>query len=213
MYENKTHKRRNVFMSIFNLFKDKKPEEPKSKVSPSNDYDENLPFFIDTPTDENLQDTEPSVHSEIIQNENDENNKVENTEDGKKTYDREGYRKRTVSVRFRMTPEEKEKLDAAYKASGAKNLQEYLLAAALNGPILPKGTIEQYESIMSKQEEILRQVSGMANNINQLAKYANTKKQAGNLSDLKIIVGEMRNLYNTSAISNIKAIKKYMKVR
>ena len=66
---------------------------------------------------------------------------------------------------------------------------------------------------MEKQEEILRQVSGMANNINQLAKYANTKKQAGDLSDLKIIVDEMRNLYNTSAISTIKAIKKYMKVR
>lgn len=200
-------------MPIFNLFKNKKPQEATSKVPPSNDYDENLPFFIDESTEENLPDTDIPVQTETNEIENDEKNANDSTEDSKKTYDREQYRKRTVSVRFRMTPEEKEKLDAAYKASGAKNQQEYLLAAALNGPILPKGTIEQYVKIMEKQEEILRQVSGMANNINQLAKYANTKKQAGDLSDLKIIVDEMRNLYNTSAISTINAIKKYMKVR
>lgn len=198
-------------MPIFNLFKNKKTEEPAHKIPISNDYDENLPFFVDDPIEDNSSDTDNLVSNETVIKEDYDKNATDTTE--KKKYDREQYRKRTVSVRFRMTPEEKEKLDAAYKASGAKNLQEYLLASALNGPIIPKSHIQQYQAILERENEILKQVHGMANNVNQLAKYANTKKEAGDLSDLKNIVDEMRKLYSTSALSTAKAVSKYTKVR
>lgn len=87
------------------------------------------------------------------------------------------------------------------------------MASALNGPIIPKSHIQQYQAILERENEILKQVHGMANNVNQLAKYANTKKEAGDLSDLKNIVDEMRKLYSTSALSTAKAVSKYTKVR
>jgi len=81
---------------------------------------------------------------------------------------KESDKKRTRDhyITFRVTEQEREKIDRRMAQAGIKNRQAYLLRMAMDGQIVRIET----EGV----KEMVRLLSNATNNINQIAKRANT---------------------------------------
>lgn len=81
-------------------------------------------------------------------------------------------RKRPIEIKFRLSQQEFAVLQEQLKSTGlSRNM--YLVRLISNVPILPQNQLEQLNEELVKQN---RQLRGIANNINQLAKIANANK-------------------------------------
>jgi hypothetical protein len=108
--------------------------------------------------------------------------------------------KRNITIKIRLTEEEKEILEQRMRYAGLKNREAYLRKAALKGYILRLDT--------SDLREALRLLSNATSNINQVAKVANETRSIyiGDVIQLQEEVGNMR-----SQMSDV--MKTFMEVR
>lgn len=100
-------------------------------------------------------------------------------------------RKRPIEIKFRVSEQELEMLQKQIKDNGM-NRNEYLVRLISNAPILPKEELKKINQEFVAQNQQLR---GIATNINQLAKIANTNKDIYAMTQLDfaiIQVGVMR---------------------
>ena len=81
-------------------------------------------------------------------------------------------RKREYQVKFRMNKEEYERLQENVIASG--QTQQSFINNALAGVIIaPREEIDVLKNINKNFDDLLRQIRGMATNVNQMAHIAN----------------------------------------
>ena len=81
-------------------------------------------------------------------------------------------RKRPIEIKFRVSEQELEMLKQQLKDSGM-NRNEYMIRLISNAPVLPKEELK----CMNKEFVVYnQQLRGIATNVNQLAKIANTNK-------------------------------------
>jgi len=90
--------------------------------------------------------------------------------------------KLTEILKFRCTESEKELIKFKAEQSNYFRVSDYLRKQAVNGKVL-KLNDDWYVNVM-------RQVSGMANNLNQIARHVNDTKTVyqSDMSDLKMIL-------------------------
>lgn len=89
-------------------------------------------------------------------------------------------RKRNHTITFRMTTAEYELLK--YKVALANiSEQSYIINSITNSKISSSDDLEELKNISSQYNDLLRQLKGIANNINQIAKAANTAIKSGQL--------------------------------
>ena len=74
--------------------------------------------------------------------------------------------KRNINIGFRVTSEEKEMIQKRMEQVGIRNLRAYLLKMAVNGYVVNLD--------LSEVNECSRLLRTVSNNMNQIAKYANT---------------------------------------
>ena len=74
--------------------------------------------------------------------------------------------KRNINIGFRVTAEEKEMIQKRMDQVGIRNLRAYLLKMAVNGYVINLD--------LSEVNECSRLLRTVSNNVNQIAKYANT---------------------------------------
>lgn len=79
-------------------------------------------------------------------------------------------RKRPIEIKFRVSEKELKMLQEQLEVSGL-NRNEYLVRLICNVPILPKAELALINKELNTHSQQLR---GMATNINQIAKIANT---------------------------------------
>lgn len=81
-------------------------------------------------------------------------------------------RKREYQVKFRMNQEEYERLQENVIASG--QTQQSFIINTLSGVIIaPREEIDVLKNINKNFDDLLRQIRGMATNVNQMAHLAN----------------------------------------
>lgn len=73
---------------------------------------------------------------------------------------------RTITMRFRASPEEKEFIEKKAEFSGCKNVSSYLRKIAITGMIISYSA-EEFKSLR-------RDIAGIKNNINQIAVRVNS---------------------------------------
>ena len=93
-------------------------------------------------------------------------------------------RKRPIEIKFRVSEQELEMLQKQIK-DNVMNRNEYLVRLISNVPILPKEEFKQINQEFVTQNQQLR---GIATNINQLAKIANTKKDIYAMTELDFAI-------------------------
>lgn len=74
--------------------------------------------------------------------------------------------KRNINMGFRVTPEEQELIRKRMKQTGIANLRAYLLKMAVDGYVINLD--------LSEVSECTRLLRNVSNNINQIARHANT---------------------------------------
>ena len=79
-------------------------------------------------------------------------------------------RKRPIEIKFRVSPEELKILQKQLQFTGM-NRNEYLVRLITNVPVLPIAELAMINKELNTQSQQLR---GMATNVNQIAKIANT---------------------------------------
>ena len=93
--------------------------------------------------------------------------------------------KRSEIFTIKCTPMEKHSIKGKAKISGTKPA-EYIRECAINGTIKPRLTFEEVKHI--------RVLAGMANNLNQLAKSANTYGYYHVATDANHLMNEVDNI-------------------
>ena len=81
-------------------------------------------------------------------------------------------RKREYQVKFRMNKEEYERLQENVIASG-QTQQSFIINALAGVIIAPREEIDVLKNINKNFDDLLRQIRGMATNVNQMAHIAN----------------------------------------
>ena len=81
-------------------------------------------------------------------------------------------RKREYNVKFRLNQEEYERLLEKVTASG-QTLQSFIINALAGVVIAPREEIDVLKNINKNFDDLLRQIRGMATNVNQMAHIAN----------------------------------------
>ena len=81
-------------------------------------------------------------------------------------------RNRDIQIKFRMNEEEYQSLQKKIKESG-QTQQSFIVNALAGAMIAPKEEIDVLKNLNIKFAEIIRQVKGMATNVNQMAHVAN----------------------------------------
>ena len=94
--------------------------------------------------------------------------------------------KRNITIKIRLTDEEKEILSQRMRCAGVQNREAFLRKMVFNGYVLRLD--------MSEVRETLRLLANATNNINQLAKRANENRSiyASDIIKLREEVGNMR---------------------
>ena len=82
--------------------------------------------------------------------------------------------KREYQVKFRMNKEEYEILKEKLEASG-QTQQSFLINSIGSGIIVSKEEIEELRKLNRQFEDLIRQIKGMATNVNQMAYVANAR--------------------------------------
>ena len=95
-------------------------------------------------------------------------------------------RTRTIPQLFYLSEDEKEFLDKKMKEAGIRNKSAYLRKMALDGYI-----IRQDYGVL---KGVTNELSRIGNNLNQMAKIANTYHDI-NLSELKTIEGDIQKIW------------------
>ncbi len=104
-------------------------------------------------------------------------------------------RKASEVLAFRMTPDESAQLRAVAASQGI-GPTTFARRAAFSAAALPTPEYEAQTPDPKKAElaRLLGLVGRMASNINQVAKIANTTKQAPEAKELKLLFAEIREL-------------------
>lgn len=92
---------------------------------------------------------------------------------------------RGCNLKFRVTQEERNFIEKKYEISECKNMSDYLRKMAITGMII------KYD--MQTLKELNQKVSGIANNINQIAVQVNSSGRiyADDIEEMKRKVDEM----------------------
>lgn len=101
-------------------------------------------------------------------------------------------RKRPIEIKFRVSEQEKEMIEKHLQESGL-NRNAYLVQLISNAAIFPKSELQEINLQLQSQNQQLR---GIATNINQMSKMANTYKalpSAVQLEFMRLDVNQMRN--------------------
>lgn len=80
-------------------------------------------------------------------------------------------RKRPIEIKFRVSEQEKERIEKHLSETGL-NRNEFLVQLITNAAIFPKSELQQINLQLQSQNQQLR---GIATNINQMTKIANTQ--------------------------------------
>ena len=93
--------------------------------------------------------------------------------------------KRNINMGFRVTEEEQQMIRERMMQAGFRNLRVYLLKMALNGYVINLD--------LSEINECSRLLRTVGNNVNQIAKHANTigAVYAGDMEAIKMQLGEV----------------------
>jgi hypothetical protein len=90
--------------------------------------------------------------------------------------------RRSTSINFQLTPTERKQIEAAAKAAGAR-LSEYARELCLR-----RSTVAAIIAGVSRNPEgraLLRELAAIGNNLNQLARIANTARAVPQLQELQ----------------------------
>lgn len=82
--------------------------------------------------------------------------------------------KREYQVKFRMSKEEYRIFKAKVEASG-QTQQSFLINCIGSGVIASKAEVEELRKLNRQFEDLVRQIKGMATNVNQMAYVANAR--------------------------------------
>ena len=88
------------------------------------------------------------------------------------------------NFRFHMDREADRKLDRRLKETGLPQ-QTFILSAIHSTGVMPKETRNEILKLNHTYADLLRQIRGMATNINQMAKVANSTGSLPTLSELQ----------------------------
>ena len=96
------------------------------------------------------------------------------------TEKKQSNRRRTITLTFRVTPEEKDMIERRMAQTGIKNFRAYLLKQAIDGEVVH---IE-----LDSVKDMVRLLSNATNNINQIARRANETRNiyAADIDDLRV---------------------------
>lgn len=131
-----------------------------------------------------------------ITNKNNTDNTNNRTTDNKTNTSHEKYRKRMHSLTVRMNDEEYDAFEHDRKKSGLSR-QEYSRRANLSAPIRPAYETSELYKIDTSLSLILKQLRGIANNINQMARHANIYQDLPSIEILKSISDTIHELTKT----------------
>lgn len=92
-------------------------------------------------------------------------------------------RKRNIAVTFRMNAKEYQTLQNRVEESGLTQ-QSYIIKAISNATITPANEIAIQKEISKSFENLIRQLRGLATNVNQMAHIANGKGYVPTLDQL-----------------------------
>ncbi len=95
-------------------------------------------------------------------------------------------RKREYQVKFRMNQEEYERLQEKVTASG-QTQQSFIINALAGVVIAPREEIDVLKNINKNFDDLLRQIRGMATNVNQIAHVANGMGTLASINKLEDI--------------------------
>lgn len=104
-------------------------------------------------------------------------------------------RKACRILSFRLTPDEHAQLEAVAVVSGV-GVSAFVRRAAFSSASLPAPTYEpkQPDKSAADYSRLLGAINKMGNNLNQIAKVANSSKSVPTLRELKIVFAEIRAL-------------------
>jgi tRNA-dihydrouridine synthase len=113
--------------------------------------------------------------------------------------------KRPITIKIRLTDEEKELLEQRMQDTGIQNREAYLRKMALTGYILRLD--------MSEVRETLRLLANATNNINQIAMRANETRSiyANDMIKLREEVGNLRSQVS-DAMKVFSKVRKYLEL-
>lgn len=100
-------------------------------------------------------------------------------------------RKRAKEIKFRVNEQEWELLQKKIQEAGISR-NEYLIKLITDTPIFPKSDLEQMNQLLNNQNQ---QIRGVATNINQITKIANSIKATPTVTQLDFIrmdINQMR---------------------
>ena len=89
-------------------------------------------------------------------------------------------RKRPIEIKFRVSEQEKELIEKHLNETGL-NRNEYLVRLITNAAIIPKSELQEINLQLQTQNQQLR---GVATNLNQMTKIANTYKSLPSATQL-----------------------------
>jgi len=97
--------------------------------------------------------------------------------------DTDGHRKRPYQIKIRMNADEAKMLEDRI-ADTDMSMQEYIINAINNVPVLDKDTKADLDEALHILHDIQKQAKGMGVNTNQMAKVANTTGQLPRKAEL-----------------------------
>lgn len=108
-------------------------------------------------------------------------------------------RKRPIEIKFRVSEQEKELIEKHLNETGL-NRNAYLVQLITNAAIFPKSELQQINLQLQSQNQQLR---GIATNINQMTKMANTYKSLPSVAqldfmrlDLNLMRNDLQEIWN-----------------
>lgn len=95
-------------------------------------------------------------------------------------------RNRNIQIKFRMNEEEYQSLQNKIQESG-QTQQSFIINALAGATIASREEIEILKELNRSFSELLRQIKGMATNVNQMAHIANGRGEVPTLNRLEAI--------------------------
>lgn len=102
-------------------------------------------------------------------------------------------RKRKHNVNVRLDDKEYDLLKAKIKKSG-QTIQSYIINSALDANIISQDGMAELKGITRILEDYDKQLRGMANNINQMARYCNSQNTIPILEELTELSEQIKQL-------------------
>jgi hypothetical protein len=97
--------------------------------------------------------------------------------------------RRTTSVNFQLTPSEREQIEKAAADAGAR-LSEYVRELCLRRSIA--AAVVAGTSRNPAARGLMRELTAIGNNLNQLTRIANTNGELPHLHELKLTIGMLK---------------------